>query len=127
MKKNKFGTELKFTETYKQYKNEHPAIREAMCLKVQYPAFFTEIEDGDLFAGRIKNTLVGVTPDEWGSTAFGYYCVKDKILEELKNSEINDDTRKKVLEMVEYWNVESTSAKLRAAYPEEMANISSIG
>ena len=122
MKKNKFGTELKFTETYKQYKNEHPAIREAMCLKVQYPAFFTEIEDGDLFAGRIKNTLVGVTPDEWGSTAFGYYCVKDKILEELKNSEINDDTRKKVLEMVEYWNVESTSAKLRAAYPEEMAN-----
>ena len=122
MKKNKFGTELKFTETYKQYKNEHPAIREAMCLKVQYPAFFTEIEDGDLFAGRIKNTLVGVTPDEWGSTAFGYYCVKDKILEELKKSEINDDTRKKVLEMVEYWNVESTSAKLRAAYPEEMAN-----
>jgi pyruvate-formate lyase len=121
MATSKFETELKFTETYKKYKNEHPAIREAMCLKVQYPAFFTEIKPDDLFAGRIKNNLVGITPDEWGSTAFGYYCVKDKILEDLKDPAVDEDTRKKVLEMVEFWNIESTSAKLRAAYPEEMA------
>jgi pyruvate-formate lyase len=121
MEKNKFEIELKFTETYRKYKIEHPAVREAMCLKVQFPAFFTEIQKGDLFAGRIKNTLVGITPDEWGSTAFGYYCVKDRILEELKDPEIDNETRKKVLEMVEFWNTESTSAKLRAAYPEEMA------
>ncbi|MFO7447496.1 MAG: pyruvate formate lyase family protein [Ignavibacteriaceae bacterium] len=116
-----FKTELEFTETYKKYKDEHPAIREAMCLKVQYPAFFTEIQDKDLFAGRIKNTLVGITPDEWGTAAFGYYCVKDKIFEELKNPELDEETREKVLEMVKYWDKESTSAKLRAAYPEEMA------
>lgn len=120
MKSDKFKTELLFTETYKKHINEHPAIREAMCLKVQYPAFFTPIQDGDLFAGRINNTLVGITPDEWGTAAFGYYCVKDKILRELEDPAIDDETRKKILEMVEFWCKESTSAKIRAAYTDEM-------
>lgn len=120
MNSDKFKTELLFTETYKKYIDDHPAIREAMCLKVQYPAFFTPIQDGDLFAGRIKNTLVGITPDEWGTAAFGYYCVKDKISNELEDPAIDDETRNKVLEMVEFWSKESTSAKLRAAYTDEM-------
>jgi pyruvate-formate lyase len=116
-----FKTELEFTETYKKYKNEHPAIREAVCLKVQFPAFFTSIQDGDLFAGRIKNTLVGITPDEWGTAAFGYYCVKDKIYKELQNPELDFIIAEKVRQMVKFWDKESTSARLRAAYPEEMA------
>ncbi len=120
MKLNKFNTELLFTETYKKHIKDHPAIREAMCLKVQYPAFFTPIQDEDLFAGRIKNTLVGITPDEWGTAAFGYYCVKDKILNELEDPAIDVETKNKVLEMVKFWNKESTSAKLRAAYTDEM-------
>lgn len=120
MKSDKFKTELLFTEIYKKHINDHPAIREAMCLKVQYPAFFTPIQDEDLFAGRIRNTLVGITPDEWGTAAFGYYCVKDKIINELEDPAIDDDTRNKVLEMIEFWNKESTSAKLRAAYNDKM-------
>ncbi len=120
MKSDKFKTELLFTEIYKKHIDDHPAIREAMCLKVQYPEFFTQIQDEDLFAGRIKNTLVGITPDEWGTAAFGYYCVKDKILKELEHQSIDDETRKKVWEMVEFWSKESTSAKLRAAYTDEM-------
>ncbi len=120
MKSQKFQTELLFTETYKKHINDHPAIREAMCLKIQYPAFFTSIQNGDLFAGRIKNTLVGITPDEWGSTAFGYYCVKDKILNDLEDENIDDETRVKVLEMIEFWNKESTSAKIRAEYSDEI-------
>lgn len=120
MKTDKFKTELLFTETYRKYIHEHPAIREAMCLSVQYPAFFTPIQDGDLFAGRIKNTLVGITPDEWGTAAFGYYCVNDKILKELEDPSVDDVTKKKVLEMVEFWNKESTSAKIRSSYTDEM-------
>jgi pyruvate-formate lyase len=120
MKSERLKTELLFTETYKRHRNDHPAIREAMCLKVQYPAFFTQIQEGDLFAGRIKNTLVGITPDEWGTAAFGYYCVKDKILKEFEDKAIDEETRKKVLEMVEFWSKESTSAKIRAAYTDEM-------
>lgn len=118
--KTKFETELLITETYKKYKDDDPAIREAKCLKVQYPAFFTKIQSDDLFAGRIKNTLVGITPDEWGSTAFGYYCVKDKIRQELNDPEIDEAAKLKVEEMIKFWDSESTSAKLRAAYPDKM-------
>jgi pyruvate-formate lyase len=116
----KFQTELRITETYKRYKDAHPAIREAMCLKEQYPDFFTPIREDDLFAGRIKNTLVGITPDEWGSTAFGYYCVSEKIMKELEDKSIDDDLRTKVLEMVKFWKKESTSSKLRNSYSDLM-------
>src|SRR5690606_40917946 len=85
-------TSLFFTVTYKKYQNHHSAIREAMRLKVQYPAFLSGIRDYDLFAGRLngrpekdgfpfeRNNFVVVTPDEWGTAAFGYYCLTDKIL-----------------------------------------------
>jgi pyruvate-formate lyase len=116
----RFETELRFTETYKKYKDAHPAIREAMCLKVQFPAFFTFIKPQDLFAGRIKNTLVGITPDEWGNTAFGYYCVSDKIIKELEDPAVDDELRGKVLDMIEFWKTESTSARVRSAYTDEM-------
>jgi pyruvate-formate lyase len=116
----KFDVELRFTETYKNYKDAHPAIREAMCLKEQYPAFFTSIQEGDLFAGRIKNTLVGITPDEWGSTAFGYYCVYDKILKELDDPTLDNELKIRILDMVEFWKKESTSSRLRDAYSEKM-------
>jgi pyruvate-formate lyase len=119
IQKKKFQTEIEFTKTYKKYINEHPAIREAMCLKVQYPAFFTGIKSNDLFAGRIKNTLVGITPDEWGTAAFGYYCLEEKLLSEL-NNDVDEETRSAVLDMIKFWKKENTSAKVRAAYPELM-------
>lgn len=120
MKNNILQAELKFTEIYRKYKDAHPAIREAMCLQAQYPAFFTEIKDGDLFAGRISHTLVGVTPDEWGPTAFGYYCREREIRELMARNEPDESLRQEIEEMLIFWKTESTSAKLRARYTEEM-------
>lgn len=62
MAKVDFSTEINFTETYKKYKNEHIAMREAMCLKEQFPSILTEIREEDLFAGRVKYGLVGFSP-----------------------------------------------------------------
>jgi len=118
---NKLSTELKFTETYKKYKNANPAIREAMCLRVQYPAFFTPVHENDLFAGRIQNTLVGITPDEWGPTSFGYYCCRGKALEYINDPDLSTIEKKEIEDMISFWDSESTSSKLRAAYPEDMA------
>ena len=118
--KTRFSAELRFTEVYKQYRNAHPAIREAMCLRVQYPAFLKPVRKDDLFAGRIENTLVGITPDEWGTAAFGYYCVSDRILQEIEKDPFSDEQKKDVLEMVEFWEKESTASRLREAYPDEM-------
>ena len=116
-----FTRELNFTETYCQYRDEHPAIREAMCLKAQYPGFLGPLDDEELFAGRLDRPLVGFSPDEWGNTAFGYYCLTPAVESALESGEYDADYRRRVREMLDFWRTENTSAKLRAAYPSEMA------
>ena len=47
------------------------AIREAKCLEQMYPDIFEDIKAGDKFAGRIKMSLIGFSPEPGG---LGYYC-----------------------------------------------------
>lgn len=121
MKSSILETELKFTEVYRKYQDAHPAIREAMCLQAEYPAYFTGIQSGDLFAGRISHGLVGFSPDEWGSTAFGYYCRVPEIESILKNEDLDVETQVGINRMLDFWREENTSAKLRRSYSDVMA------
>ncbi len=116
-----YTTELKFTETYKRFTDAHPAIREAMCLKAEYPSYFTAIRDDDLFAGRIKHGRVGFSMDEWGPTAFGYYCQPDEIMKAIEDGLVPPERKDAIMEMAAFWKHEDTSSKLRASYPKEMA------
>lgn len=113
--------ELVFTETYRRYRDAHPALREVMCLQAQFPAFFAPIREGDLFAGRVERTLVGFSVDEWGQTAFGYYVLPDEIEQRLAVGDFDVVYEQRVRAMLDFWRTENTSAKLRAAYPPEMA------
>lgn len=61
-----FNVEIKFTECYRQYRDAPIAIREAKCLEQMYPAIFEEIKIGDRFAGRIKMSLIGFSPEPGG-------------------------------------------------------------
>ncbi|MEW6652671.1 MAG: pyruvate formate lyase family protein [Bacteroidota bacterium] len=121
MNKRNFATELKFTEVYKKHFNDHPAIREAKCLGAQYPDYFAELRESDLFAGRIEHGRVGFSIDEWGPTAFGYYCQFELIECDLKSGNFSDEEEEKIYEMMNYWKNEDTSEKLRRAYPQKMA------
>ena len=56
---DKFALELAFTETYRQHIHDHPAIREAHCLRAQFKHLFDPIRPGDLFAGRTHYLPVG--------------------------------------------------------------------
>ncbi len=116
-----FQLELLFTETYRRYQQAHPALREAHCLRVQAPALFQPIEGGDRLAGRIRPALVGFSPDEWGTAAFGYYHLPDAIAGALETHDLDADTRRQVGAMTAFWDAESTAAKVRAAYPPPMA------
>lgn len=120
MKKKDFKTELKFTETYKKCIHAHPAIREAKCLDAQYPDYFVPIKTGDLFAGRISHGLVGFSIDEWGPTAFGYYCRFEEVEKCLRKFDYTTKEEKEIREMIKFWEKEDTSNKLREAYPAEM-------
>ncbi|HPT77571.1 MAG TPA: pyruvate formate lyase family protein [Candidatus Atribacteria bacterium] len=117
----KLTRELHFTEVYKKYKDEHIAIREAMCLKAQFPGFLGGIEDNDLFAGRLDLPAVGITPDEWGPTSFGYYCIEQRLIAEIEDPSLDEDYRQAVKDMLDFWREENTSTKLRRAFPEKMA------
>lgn len=118
---DRLSRELTFTATYRAYQHEHPALREAMCLRAQFPATLAEIEEHDRFAGRLAHALVGVSPDEWGPTAFGYYCQSKEIEKELQDSGIDSTQRKAIQDVLDFWKGENTSSKLRAAYPARMA------
>lgn len=120
MKKNNLEYELEFTNTYKKYQNSHTAIREAMCLKSQYPAYFAEIREGDLFVGIINHGLVGFSPDEWGPTAFGYYCRFEEIEKLLEENVYSPNEESDIRNMMNFWESEDTSNKIRANYPDIM-------
>jgi pyruvate-formate lyase len=116
-----FAAELRFTDTYREFRDAPAPIREARCLAVQYPEILCPIEPGDLLAGRIRPRLVGFTPDEWGNTAFGYYHLPEAIDAALRRVPIPPARAARVRRMRAFWDEESTAAKLRRAYPPELA------
>ncbi|HOB19910.1 MAG TPA: pyruvate formate lyase family protein, partial [Candidatus Atribacteria bacterium] len=79
------------------------------------------IEDNDLFAGRLDLPAVGITPDEWGPTSFGYYCIEQRLIAEIEDPSLDEDYRQAVKDMLDFWREENTSTKLRRAFPEKMA------
>jgi len=111
--------ELRFTETYRQHKDEHPALREIACLRAQYPAILGGIQDGDLFAGRLEFGAVGFsTQEQIGGT--GYFCREEVLRAELGKS-IDLSYREAVHEMLLFWRKENTISKCREAFPAELA------
>lgn len=120
MAKTDFSMELAFTKTYRMYKNEHIAIREAMCLKEQFPKILTEIEDGDLFAGRVKYGTVGFSPQFGG---FGYFCNEFKILDAIEKGNISGEQRENIMDMLLFWRKETTTRKIEAVFTEDMNKV----
>lgn len=113
-----------FTEVYKQYRNEHVAVREAMCLKTQYPALMGEIAPGDLFAGskaEDRITYLGTIwwamfPDNRGPGKQGGYCFDFDALERYGHNPVN----RAVLEnLTEFWREECTWSKIRGQLDQD--------
>lgn len=120
MAKVDFSMEIHFTETYKKYKNEHIAIREAMCLKAQFPAILTTIQEKDLFAGRIKYGAVGFSPQFGG---FGYYSNEFAIIDAIEKGNISFEQRGKIMDMLLFWRKETTTRKIEAAFTDDMNKV----
>lgn len=114
-----FTTEIIFTQTYREYQHAHPALREAMCLRAQFPAFFRPIQDGDLLAGRIEYGAVGFSPQE-GGIGLGYYCQADRIERALRQDDLSAEERAQLQHMLDFWRTETTAFKVRAAFTPEL-------
>lgn len=113
-----FSVEKKFTAAYLQYRGAHIAIREAKCLEQMYPDIFGDMKAGDKFAGRIKMSLIGFSPEPGG---LGYYCDARAIRRILAENEYPDAFRAEMEEILTFWEKERTQVKVREAYPPEIA------
>jgi pyruvate-formate lyase len=105
-----------FTQVYKKNVN-NLALREVECLRVQYPLFFCDIQESDLFAGREVKPAIGFAPQADG---FGYYMSHSNMKNLQNDNRLTVKNRKVVAELIEFWLGESSEAKTRAAYTPEM-------
>ena len=121
MSQTDLSMEIQFTDAYRQHKDDHLAIREAMCLKAQYPAICTPIQKHDLIAGRIEWGLVGFSPHNGPPGAgYGYYCYDEPIINAIQEGNIPITQRDDVWEMLHFWKKESSRRKVEATYDDRM-------
>ena len=113
--------ELHFTETYRKHQHDHVALREAACLRAQFPAVLGVIRDGDLFAGRLEFGAVGFsTQEQIGGT--GYFCHENVLIDELQKKSIDLSYREDVHEMLLFWRRENTTQRVVDAFPPNLRN-----
>ncbi|MBE2272429.1 MAG: pyruvate formate lyase family protein, partial [Anaerolinea sp.] len=117
-----FAAELAFTETYRRHLDNHPALREAHCLDAQFPTVFLPLRPGDRFAGRMAYNAVGFSPQHH-SGQVGYYCDSAAIRADTALLDLSPADRRAVEAMLAFWQTENTTAKVRAAFPAELARI----
>jgi len=111
----------RFTATHKACAREHKAIREAMCLKVQYPAAFEPIRSGDRFAGRLRGQLLPVrfgaqvqSPGRGSQSGYDYNASElDRLCEEGAH-------RQRARAVLRYWQDECTHSKYQAKLDPEL-------
>jgi len=101
-----------FTDAYRTHENDHPALREAHCLRAQFPALLADIREGDLLAGRLtRGALVGFELQE---TGIGYGCRATAIQALLADPGLPPDDRVRLQGVLDYWRERTTLARTLA-------------
>jgi len=113
-KTHPLAMELEFTEVYQRYEQAHPAIREAMCLRVQYPALLGGIREGDFLAGGFSEEIptpgvgfyMGVN-----SPHTGFVCVEETLRRKLQLRGAEGSCEEELQSLLDFWGDRTTSAR----------------
>jgi pyruvate-formate lyase len=121
---------VEFTQTFQRYIDAPPAIREAMCLKTQYPAILGEIIDGDLIAGRraADKPITYIGSIFWAGFAGGRpgarpegkqggYCFDFTALDRYAHNEADHHA---LIELAEFWETHYTWSKVHQGWDEHL-------
>lgn len=116
--------EIAFTKAYREAKAKftHPAQIELAALRAQFPAIMHEIEDEDLFAGRVQMGIVGFG-SQHQTGGFGYYADLARIADLLANQPGNQKYREDIHDMLTFWYAERTGAKVMADVPADLKDV----
>jgi len=117
-----FKYELEFTKLYKSLINEDKAYREAECLKLMIPSMMQPIEKDDWFVGRRSYRLLAISPifgaDRMDNA--GYSADTTRMEKLLSNSDLDNETRIMVEDMITFWKKESCIPNIRSHFSEVM-------
>jgi pyruvate-formate lyase len=112
-----YKVEKSFTKVFRKHIHDHPAIREAHCVREQFEHIFDPIRPGDLFAGRTHYLPVGFGLEDAAGGPI-YYCYDSHILAKLET--LPAEEQRQLREMIEFWKTEATiSGKLVQQLPPE--------
>lgn len=103
----------KFTEVYRECKNDHPAIREAKCLDAQYPQIMLGIMPNDLFCGRADIFPLGMNA-QYINSEWGFAMNFDWFDEKIADTSIDEEDRERLEELREYWTDHTSTKKFLA-------------
>ncbi len=108
-----------FTETFRRFEHEHVAIREAMCLKAQFPAILEDIGENDLFAGRCRYLFVGF---KHGTSPYemGYYCREDLIAGDVDRKTLSPEDAEKLNRILDFWKGRTTVDVFKSLSSDEI-------
>ncbi|HZK94294.1 MAG TPA: pyruvate formate lyase family protein [Prolixibacteraceae bacterium] len=116
---NAYISQMKlFTDTYKKYSKVSTSAREIECLKIQYPMYFCDIQENDLFAGRERKPLIGFMAQ--GTASFGYYYDDIALRKFLDDPKISQENKAIVADLISFWKNENSNQQCRDAFPSKM-------
>lgn len=111
---------IAFTRAYQEHEHAPAPIREAMCLREQYPALMGDLRPGDRFAGRKAADRLAYVGTIWWSAPprtqhgeyvpckQGGYCFDFGMAARLAD---DPDQREAVQDLVEFWRDRCTWSK----------------
>src|SRR6056297_3088569 len=73
-----------FTSTYQQFSSDNIEKREAECLRIQWNSMVCDLQENDIFAGRMRHPVIGFSPQA-PAGKFGYYILDDEVKEMLEH------------------------------------------
>jgi len=118
-----------FTKAYRDHLHVSPALREAMCLKTQYPSLLSDIRPGDLIAGRRPAARItylgsiwwtgfpGSRPGARSEGKQGGYCYDFAAVEKYAKT---DEERSLLTELAAFWEHEYTWSKVEPQWDPEV-------
>lgn len=107
-----------FTATYRHYEQASAALREANCLRIQFPAVMGPIRDGDLFAGRLGGLPIGFNPQA-ECQQLGYYLDETEMTRLMSHAE-SEFQHQALKELRDFWREHITIRRIKDAYNEEL-------
>lgn len=117
-----------FTDAYRRHAREHVAVREAMCLKTQFPALLGDIQPDDALAGRLPRRRIAYfatimwaafPPEADGRRSEGKqggYCFDFAAADKYAQT---PGEKAVVAELARFWQSECGVSKVRECWDDE--------